>query len=350
MFLILLGALITYIAVVRYYRYQYVNNLKRDYPDPDVILKNGKIAQEIYCQTFRKEFPLISRESVEVALFKTFTSPTVSKILVSTRELEKHPLRRAEDTELILSEIIDVYPRIQNQLMENRKVSSMETAKQYERAEMSIHRLNELHSKYPILNDDYIFTIALFVNEPIRWINAFEWRQLDIREVNASAFFKVWYDIGHKMNIKDLPDTYERLMEFKKEYEERGVRYSPSNWKVAQPTLCLLYSRLPRFMKPVVRGALPCFLEKVDRQAFGLEEPSWMMTQLLHGILRLRANFIRYFLLPRRQYWTRTPWQPEQNGKYMPTFCIYGTVYPNGYRISELGPAKFGPKCPVMLH
>ncbi|KAI8137241.1 hypothetical protein BJV82DRAFT_636293 [Fennellomyces sp. T-0311] len=346
MYHILLGALLCYVAAVRYYRYKCINDLRRKYPDPDVILKNGKIAQEIYCQTFRKEFPLVCRESIEFALFKTFTVPTVSKILIGSREFEKHPLRRAEDTELILSEIIDVYPRIQNELINHRSVTSKEKAKQYERAEVSIHRLNQLHGKYPILNDDYIFTVALFVYEPIRWINAFEWRQLDVREINA--FFKVWYDIGLKMNIKNLPDTFERLIEFKQQYEQTAVRYSPSNWKVAEPTLCLLTSRLPRFMAPVIRHALPCLLEKIDRIAFGIEEPRWFMTVALHVTMRLRANFIRYLCLPRREFWTRTPWQPEKNGKYMPTFCIYGTVYPEGYSISELGPAKFAPQCPIM--
>ncbi|KAG2223496.1 hypothetical protein INT45_001244 [Circinella minor] len=346
MYFLLFGTFVSYIAIVRYYRYQYVNKLKRIYPDPDIILKNGRIAQEIYCQTFRKEFPLISRESIEVALFKTFTVPTVSKILFGTREFEKAPLRRAEDTELILSEIIDVYPRIQNQLMKNQVVTPKERIKQYERAEISIHRLNELHGKYPILNDDYIFTIALFVDEPIRWINTFEWRSLDIREVNA--FFKVWYDIGLKMNIKNLPDTYEKLMQFRKEYEEKAVHYSPFNWKVAEPTLNLLYSRLPSFMKPIIRKALPCLLEEIDRKAFGLEKPSWIMNYFVRNIFNLRAQFIRYFLLPRRHYWTRTPWQPNENGKYMPTFCIYGMVYPDGYRISELGPTKFTPQCPVI--
>lgn len=140
--------------------------------------------------------------------------PSVSKILVSTREFHRAPLRRAEDTELILSEIIDVYPRIQNELMANRPVSDTEKAKQRERSDMSLRRLNELHSKYPILNDDYLFTLALFVGEPIRWVNAFEWRKLDIREINA--FFKVWYDIGLRMNIKGIPNTIEDLMAFKK--------------------------------------------------------------------------------------------------------------------------------------
>ena len=37
----------------------------------------------------------------------------------------------------------------------------------------------------------------------------------------TKAFFKVWYDIGLKMNIKNLPDTYEKLMKFRKVKRKR---------------------------------------------------------------------------------------------------------------------------------
>ena len=132
-----------------------------------------------------------------------------------------------------------------------------------------------------------------------------------------------------------------------KQYEKKAVRYSPFNWKVAEPTLSLLTSRFPQFMGPVIRHTLPCLLEEIDRVAFGIENPAWFMSLALRITMGLRASFIRYLCLPRREFWTRTPWQPEENGNYMPTFCIYGSVYPQGYRISKLGPAKFA-KCPVM--
>lgn len=94
--------------------------------------------------------------------------------------------RRAEDTELILSEIIDAYPRIQNEMRCNPNISEKDIDKQYQRREASINRLNELHGKYSISNEDYLYTLTLFVAESIRWLNSWEWRKLDIREVNVS--------------------------------------------------------------------------------------------------------------------------------------------------------------------
>lgn len=87
-----------------------------------------------------------------------------------------------------MSEIIDAYPRIQNQLRVSPHISEKDIKKQYDRREASINRLNELHGKYPISNEDYLYTLVLFVTEPIRWINSWEWRKLDIREVNVKLF------------------------------------------------------------------------------------------------------------------------------------------------------------------
>lgn len=55
--LIFLGLLACYMAVVRFFRYRFVKELRRKYPDPDIVLKDSAIAEEIYCHTFRKEFP-----------------------------------------------------------------------------------------------------------------------------------------------------------------------------------------------------------------------------------------------------------------------------------------------------
>lgn len=121
-------------------------------------------------------------------MFKPFATPSVSKLLVSTREFMDRCPRRAEDTELILSEMLDAYPRIQNERRLNAHISEKDICKQYERRETSIKRLNELHGKYSISNEDYLYTLVLFVLEPIRWINSWEWRKLDIRETNASIY------------------------------------------------------------------------------------------------------------------------------------------------------------------
>lgn len=49
--------LLSYLAYVRYHRYQLLNSIIKKYPDPNVVLENHDIAMEIYSNIFRKEFP-----------------------------------------------------------------------------------------------------------------------------------------------------------------------------------------------------------------------------------------------------------------------------------------------------
>lgn len=129
----------------------------------------------------------IARISLELAFFKTFTIPTISKILAGGGEFsDEHVARRAEDTDLVVDELVEVYGRVQKQLKENPNTPQKDIETQYKRPIDSMKRLNELHGKYPILNSDFLYTLTLFVFEPINWIDRFEWRQLDVREKNVS--------------------------------------------------------------------------------------------------------------------------------------------------------------------
>lgn len=150
---------------------------------------------------------VLARQSLELALFKTYTVPTISKLLCATGEFEKgKTAKRVEDTELILViyhekskgkkertitickklEISDAYPHIEEEKRTNRNASEEEiVSRQRHRASQALTRLNEIHGKYNILNGDFLYTLSLFILEPIRWINKYEWRQLDQREKNV---------------------------------------------------------------------------------------------------------------------------------------------------------------------
>ncbi|GAA5808741.1 hypothetical protein MFLAVUS_002136 [Mucor flavus] len=210
-------SILAYMGIVRYNRYKNLNLIRAKYPNPDDILNDSEAAHFVYNIVTRKEFPYLSRIALELAFFKTFTVPTISKILASTGEFsDENVARRAEDTDLVLGEIVETYGRIQKQLQSNPNTPKKDIEAQYQRPIDSVHRLNELHGKYPILNDDFIYTLTLFVFEPVSWINRYEWRQLDVREENA--FFKVWYDIGKSMNIVGVPESKEELLKFKEIY------------------------------------------------------------------------------------------------------------------------------------
>ncbi|KAI7894880.1 uncharacterized protein EV154DRAFT_59624 [Mucor mucedo] len=336
-----------YMGIVRYLRYKNLRTIQAKYPDPQQVLDDPDAAQEIYSKFFSREFPFLARQGTEFALFKTYSIPSISRILASTGELVKRCPRRVEDTELILGEMLQAYGRIENQRARNPDTPQSEMDAQWSRSQEATARLNEIHGRYPtIRNEDYLYTAALFVTEPQSWINRFEWRKLDVRESNA--IFRIWYDVSVSMNLKNIPDSPQKLEDFKNAYAKENVKYSASNWKCAEPTLRLLLSNLPRFLQAIGYElglrVLPSMLDPQDAKAFQLPhaEVRWI-TWCIHSLLSMRAFFIRHFLLPRSLYVVRTPFQANTGGRLVPTFFIYKPhIYQDGYRIADLGPEKKG--------
>ncbi|KAI9495130.1 hypothetical protein BDB00DRAFT_272599 [Zychaea mexicana] len=341
---------VVYLALVRYLRYRNINAIKEKYPDPTLALRDSAVAEEVYNTTLRKEFPFLARTSLEFALFKTYSVPTISKILYATGEFSRSidsTRKRADDTELILFEIAEAYPHIEELKKGNRVPTQEEINDQRRRPEIATKRLNELHGKYPILNGDYLYTLSLFIVEPIKWINNFEWRNLEPIEMNA--IFRVWYDIGKGMNIQDIPTTLEGMYEFHEQYARENVRYAPSNWKVGHPTVEHLLTRYPKFASPLAYKLVPAILDPIDVVGFGLEQPKAWAKRVIDITFFLRSMFLRHLALPRSQPMTRTPLKPDaETNLYKPRYDLYEPTYPNGYCIYELGPDKSRPKkCPV---
>ncbi|CEP12946.1 hypothetical protein [Parasitella parasitica] len=332
------SVLLLYLAAVRHLRYKNINEIRKKYPNSQDVLDNIEIAREVNAITIRKEFPFVGREGAELALFKTYTIPTISKLLAATGEFKNHCTRRAEDTELILLELTETFARIQRQLAKDPNTPEEHIKVQWQRPDIAATRLNELHGKYStILNDDYIYTLSLLIYEPALWINRYEWRQLDERETNA--MFRVWYEVGVAMKIKDIPDTPEKMLDFKNRYADEHIKYAPSNWKCGEPTFRHLLSNIPPILRePIYKFGLyvlPSVLDPADAKAFQLPQESKVITLIFKSIIR-------------------TPFYPNNKGKYVPEFFYYKPrIYEDGYSIPELGPEKFKnettiSKCPFM--
>ncbi|KAI9275163.1 hypothetical protein EDC94DRAFT_509322 [Helicostylum pulchrum] len=331
------AAIVAYMGIVRNMRYKNLNYIIKTYPDPQQALDDPEIAKEIAAITLKKEFP---------SFFKTFTIPSISKLLAATGEFSKACSRRIEDTQLILYEMLDTCGRINKQLEANPITPQQDIDDQCKREKEATDRLNTIHGKYTISNDDYIYTAALIVLEPIHWINRYEWRKLDIREINA--LYRVWYDVSITMNIENFPSSPEKLIEFTDSYAKENIKYSPSNWKCGENTARLIVTRFfPSFLHKIgyemALRSLPSVLYPEDVAAFKLPyKESKLITWTFNGLLGLRAVLTRYFMLPRSEFVVRTPFYANAQGKYVPEFFMYKPyIYKDGYNISELGPEKF---------
>lgn len=286
------------------------------------------------------EDPFLFRISLEFALFKTYAVPSISKLLHRTRETAARSLKRYDDTDLILRSI-------------------MESGIESERGQRAMGRMNYIHSIYAITNDDFLYVLSAFVMEPPIFFDRFGWRRFT--DAEKEALFNLWTKIGTQMGIRSIPSNLLELSAWTDAYEAREMKFAATNMAVATPTMNLLLSIFPPCLKGLGRHAVVGLID--DRLACSLGFKRDFVARLLGhavtGLLLLRAACLRWLMPPRRSGVRRTFEEasgPAQacnacGDELLRTqFNVYGNSYPDGYRISELGPACAGPGCLGRIH
>ena len=249
------------------------------------------------------DFPWDVEQSLSLAFFKTYGIPTISSLLDRTGEFRERAQKRYDDTKLILAE------------MSEHGLDS-------ERGREANRRMNQMHVRFPIQNDDYIYVLSTIVLEPIRWNRRWGWRKYTDKELQAQLAYM--REMARRMNIRDLPPTLESLDKWSRAYEAAKFRFTESNRRVADYTLYLFLSWFPRPARPLVRRAMLAILDDALLDAFGYERPGKAARTLVDLALRMRAIVIRF--LPRR----RSPHLVTRERM---------RSYPHGYVLADLGVA-----------
>ncbi|KAK7042908.1 hypothetical protein VNI00_008644 [Paramarasmius palmivorus] len=238
-------------------------------------------AQKIMGIVTRYEMPLILEYALAFALFKTYAIPSISKLLAATKELKSDESisKRYADTSILISTWVQCP-------ISGYVEATSEKPLQDPRASLAIARVNYLHSRYNIKNDDYLYTLALFMFEPSRWASKYGWRPLSPLESYAMYLF--WVEIGNRMGIKDIPDTEEGFKAWVEEYESKHMRPAQTNHDVATYTTNELIYPIP--------------------EAFGLKNLARKMSiAVLDENVRVAMMFcawnVKYFHLPRPSCW-----------------------------------------------
>jgi ER-bound oxygenase mpaB/B'/Rubber oxygenase, catalytic domain len=258
--------------------------------------------QRIAFLTCRVDFPWDTTRALEFALFRTFCAPRISGLLDRTKEFECRAQKRYDDTDIIVSEI-------------------MEHGYDSERGRAAIARMNALHGHFQIGNEEFLYVLSTFVFEPIRWNARFGWRRMIEKE--RLALFHFWRAVGKRMNIKDIPTDYAAFERFSVEYERAHYRFSEANRRVGTATRELFKSWFPRWLRPLVERGIHGFMDEPLLVAFGFPKPSPVMRWAVEATLKLRGRFLR--VAPRR----RCPVLRTQ---------MAHASYPNGYTIERVGP------------
>jgi len=248
------------------------------------------------------DFPWDVEKALEFALFRTYAVPSISGLLVRTGEFETRTRKRYDDTELILSEIVEHGP-------------------DHARGAAALDRMNRMHGRFRIANDDFLYVLSTFVFEPMRWIDRFGWRRLTAQERLAS--FAYYRDLGRRMGIRDIPDDIAIFETFNRRYEADRFALADSNGRIGRATRDLLLGiYLPRWLIPLGRPVTHAMMDPPLLAAMGFRPaPRWLQW-LVPAALRARARIVR--VLPKR----RRPYLQTR---------VRRPTYPDGYRIAELG-------------
>ncbi|HEU4342890.1 MAG TPA: oxygenase MpaB family protein [Candidatus Binatia bacterium] len=248
------------------------------------------------------DFPFDTTRALEFALFRTFCVPRISTLLDRTGEFRDRAQKRYDDTDLIVSEL-------------------MEWGYDSERGKRALRRMNQLHGRFAIANEDFLYVLSTFIYEPIRWNVRFGWRLMCEQE--RLGYFYFWREVGGRMNIREIPPQYDAFERFNRQYERQNYRFTPSNQRVGAATRELFVGWFPRFLSPLVRSTIYALLDEPVLAAFGFPKPSRPTRWIVEKALRLRAAVAR-FLPARRRPRLRTE--------------IRHPSYPSGYVIEQLGP------------
>src|SRR5207342_845944 len=87
-----------------------------------------------------------------------------------------------------------------------------------------LRRMNQIHGRFDIANDDFLYVLSAMVLEPLRWNERFGWRRLI--EAERQATFHFWCEIGRHMGIKEIPGSLAELERFNVDYERE--RFAPT--------------------------------------------------------------------------------------------------------------------------
>ena len=248
------------------------------------------------------DFPWDITRSLELALFRTFASPRIGALLHATGEFERRPQKRYDDTDLIVSAIV-------------------EHGYDSELGSRAIAHMNAIHGRFGIANEDFLYVLSTFVFEPLRWIERFGWRKPSLEE--KQGWFEFWREVGRRMAIRELPESYADFERYNLEYEAAQFRYTEASRHVGTATRELFGSWFPSFLRPLVRASIHALLDARLRQAFGFSTPTPGYVRAVDAAMRLRARILR--------------WLPKRITPRMRTEMRHRS-YPKGWRLEELGP------------
>ncbi|KAG7098227.1 hypothetical protein E1B28_000194 [Marasmius oreades] len=342
-----------YLLIVRICRYRRVNRTSEKYAGLDLDTITPQNVQQIVHDSSFYDAPMTMLLGTQAALFKVFVVPTIASLLLKTGELT--------DGVRLNKRIADASTLITTFISNPSPPRSSTDDHSDPRAAIAIARVNYLHGKYSIRNEDLLYNLALFIMEPVRYTARFNWRPHTSLE--KKAIFILWTDIGRRMGI------------------EENITPSESAYQLSHITIERLLVEVPSFLglKYLAYNVFLTLLDDRTRNAMRLPAPNRTISLTTCALFRIRAWTVHHLCLPRlnpalwvqmnpnpicpsadgiprmHAFYPGPYYFPEPTGyfavKFQQLLLAVGLKHPDnipgkkwrseGYRLEELGPGRY---------
>jgi hypothetical protein len=266
-------------------------------------------------------YPLWAEVGGGFGFFRTFAIPSISKILCKTGQFNKNPIKRYDDTELLIREFSEHHY-------------------DSERGQVALRRLNYIHSNYKIRNEDFLYTLGVFVFTQEDFGDRTSCFQGEAVELFKTTNFLYWCDIARRMGIQNVPDDRNAFRRWYEAFEQREMVYAPTNREVADAALAIV-DRLPvpSFIHRFAKNSVVALMDERLRRALGYDKPNRLLVAAVRGLVYLQSLVQEYCLPPRTLDASKLRTPREPGG--CPRFSLFPkSPYVNGYRTGDLGPAS----------
>lgn len=221
------------------------------------------------------EFTWDFQRALELALFYTYGSPSISRLLVKTGQFRDHGQKRYDDTKILIALFI-------------------EEGYTQGRGCDAIARMNRSHGHYRIPNDDFLFVLWTFMEFPIQWTAQYSYRAMTAHE--QQGWFYFWKGLGERMGLHSIPPDKATFDQWIRAYKTREFRYDPLNAELAGITSAILKNMFPEPLRPIVQPVISCLMDAEFLYTIGWQQPApalrWMVSQSLRAVSRAQSQVL----------------------------------------------------------
>lgn len=228
-----------------------------------------------------------------------YTSPRIAAVLASTGELEHRVAKRVIDTTILASTV----------MIEGFTGAGREAAR----------RVNAMHKHYDIHPDDFLAVGAEEALGSIELAERYGWRDVTPKEKQAVLMYYSQQTRAFG-SARPLPETIAETQAFFDHYIDTQVRYDPQNERLARVMLGWIGNLAPALIRPLIGPLLLAQFDDRLARACGFRPMPGPIKALAHAVLRrIGAQ------------------DPIPDGAPNHLEALVRKVYPNGYRIGEVG-------------